>query len=349
MQISNINLTNFRNYREYLLEFEPMTILIGPNGVGKTNLLESVYMLATTSSYRTKSNRDLVLYGKNYSKITGLINNDTVELFIDLEKYFKKYRINKVEKRNIEALGKLIVVLFVPESLDIINGSPGLRRRFMNYILAQINRQYAISLIELNKVLANRNRLLYMIKSNLAKEEELDFWDQELVKLNKIIAPLRSELISIISTTIGDHYKQISASQDQFNVKYQMRACPDDLLELIKDNRQAEIRQSTTLYGPHRDELEFCLNNRPISSGWSRGELRSATLALKMSELEYLSNKTNNTVTLLLDDVFSELDSKRRAQLLNLVKNQQTIITTTDRDHVDKNILDRAKIVELGE
>lgn len=348
MQLNSISLTNFRNHEDFQLEFAPMTVLVGPNGIGKTNLLEAVYMLAVFSSYRTKSNKDLITRGADFSRLIAKTNQSSVELFIDQINPAKRIKIDGVSKKTIEALGQLVIVLFSPESLEIISGGPQLRRRFMNLILSQINKDYARALISLNRVLIRRNHLLVRIKENLAKVDELDFWDQELVKLNKTIVENRQELINFINQNLSEYYRTISNFQDKLTIKYLIKADPKRLEELLIANRDQEIKQSLTLYGPHRDELLFTLNNQPSNAGWSRGELRSAILALKMSELDFMQKKHARKITLLLDDVFSELDKNRRKQLFKLIENQQTIITTTDKDHIDQDILKKAKVVELG-
>ncbi|EKD56013.1 MAG: DNA replication and repair protein recF [uncultured bacterium] len=347
MQLNSLSLTNFRNYDDFALDFEPLTVLVGPNGVGKTNLLEAVYQIAVFSSYRARSSKDSIRWGQEFSRIVGQTNNTSVELFID-QKLNKSIKINGVEKKTIDALGQLVVVLFSPESLDIVSGAPQERRRFMNLLLGQTDKEYARSLISLNHILANRNRLLYRIKTNLAKTDELDFWDQELIKLNKIITEQRQILIDLINQNLTNYYQLISGSDDKLIAKYKKRADGKILDQLLIANRDQEINQTTTLYGPHRDELIFYLNDYLIGAGWSRGELRSAVLALKMSELGYLEKVHQGEITLLLDDVFSELDKERRSHLLELVSKHQTIITTTDKEHLGKDIIKKAKIVELG-
>lgn len=347
MQLNSLSLTNFRNYQQFQLDFSPMTVFVGPNGIGKTNLLEAIYLLATFSSYRTHSNKDLINREETFCRIIGNIDKKNVEIFMDLQNPARKIKVNGVSKKAVEALGNLKVVLFSPESLEIVYGGPSQRRRFMNLILSQIDSNYARALISLNRVLANRNHLLQRIKNQLAKVDELEFWDQQLYKINKTIVASRYELINVINKKLADYYQVISDNSDQLNLKYWVKSEPEDLLETFCLNRNQEIRHCVTLYGPHRDELVITLNNQLIGAGWSRGELRSACLALKMSELDFHKNISGQNAVLLLDDVFSELDKNRRSKLLKLVANQQTIITTTDIDHLDRSIIKRAKVVEL--
>jgi DNA replication and repair protein RecF len=349
MLLKNIHLTNFRNYEDFELNFELLTVLIGLNGMGKTNLLEAVYMLSAFSSYRTKNIKDLILTNKDYFRISASITGSDVDFFVDGVNSLKRIKVNGVPKRQVETLGTLITVLFSPESLDIVCGSPAERRRFMNLIIAQVDKNYASSLAGLKQVINQRNKLLYRIKQNYSKKDELEFWNDELIKYTKEIVPKRTDLVGYIKKNIGQHYKDICSKDDLLSVKYLPKASSDNIASYLATNIDEEIKQCSTLYGPHRDEVIFLLNGKPFSAGWSRGELRSATLALKMSELDYLEKVCNKEILLLLDDVFSELDEKRRNELLNMISGRQTIITTTDKDHVGKKMLDKAKIVEIGE
>lgn len=348
MLIKNITLTNFRNYENYFLELTPLTILVGPNGSGKTNILEAIYMLATTASFRTRNHQDVVCNHQTYSHLQGSLDKDSLEIIIDLSRNQKIAKFNDLIKKPIEILGKLNVVLFIPESLAIISGSPHDRRQFINLVLSQIDKNYAQSIIELRQILNNRNHLLYRIKQGLAKEDELDFWDEKLIKLNQEIVAKRTELIDKIKPLVIDYYQEISESKSQLKIKYLPKANIDNHQDLLIKNRDQEIKFSQTIYGPHRDDLLFYLDQRPFSAGWSRGELRSAILALKMAELKFLTLIKKQSVVLLLDDVFSELDKFRKKKLLNLVKDQQTIITTTDTHGIDPKILKNAKIIEIG-
>ena len=351
MQIKSIKITNFRSWQDYNLEFNDTTILIGSNGVGKTNILEAVWFLCSGRSWRVKEDRELVNWENEYARISAeLINShNNIEIYLpknnELEK--KQLKIDGVKHRFIDLLGVMPAVLFSPETISLVDGAPGLRRKFLDIVLSQIDRKYAVTLLEYNKVLRERNKLLYNIKQKKSKADELDFWDEKLVELGSFLMQNRSKMLKEFNKDIAKAYDDIAGSDEKMQIKYHPAVEIEHFMDILVVSQESEIAQGATTHGPHRDDFRLYLNGKDIATFGSRGEYRSAVLALKILELKYLEKEKGEKPILLLDDIFSELDSERRMHLAKIVTGQQTIITTTDLDHIEKKLREKAKIVEI--
>lgn len=350
MILRSIKLENFRNYESYQIDFDPITVFIGPNGIGKTNLLEAIYFLSIGKSYRVHDDKKLVNWEKEYCRVIGEDNSDSLEIFISTSQLpAKSVKINKIKKKTTDLLGKLRIVIFSPESIDIVTGPPKTKRKFLDLVLAQTDSSYLANLIELQKILRQRNHLLFNIKIGHSKVEELKFWNNELVKCSKPILEKRIEFVNFVNQKITSFYKQISNKDESFKVKYiSTMGNTDNFTCLLNNNLAREIKECSTLCGPHRDNLEFVINNKDVNTFASRGETRSIIFALKMIELEYIKTKKDQPL-LLLDDIFSELDKERREKLSNLVLSQPTVITTTDIEFLGDKLKKKAKIVNLNQ
>lgn len=355
MKILSLKLTNFRNWTDYKLDFNDVTILIGKNGVGKTNILEAVWIMAAGKSWRTSRDSEAVNWDKDLAIIEAKTEN-TKEYKINLviQKVPSKahpqpkiLKINGGKFRLIDLLGHLPAVLFSPESIQILDGAPSLRRRFLDILLAQVDHKYALTLLEFNKILKERNKLLLHIKNKRAKVDELEFWDGKLIELSVKIIEARQKAIKFINKNLPPIYQDISGTKENLKLVYKESVQAEKFREMLAAIQEREIEQTSTLYGPHRDDFSILLDDRDITTFGSRGEYRSALLALKVGELNYLRDKLNESPVLLLDDIFSELDHDRRMHLAKIVEGQQTIITTTDLDHIEKGLRDKAKIVEI--
>jgi len=355
--IKTLALTNFRNHKNYALNFNNITILIGPNGIGKTNIIEAIWLLASGRSWRTNHDLEAICWGEDFAKIVGKIKKEgkekSLELILQREasgiKQNKTVKINGVKKRLIELLGETPAVLFSPEAIQMIDGPPLLRRRFLDIMLSQVDKKYALCLLDFIKILKGRNRLLFYIKIGNSKEDELEFWDEKFIALSKYLINRRKEAMDFFNQKVGETYQLISGKKEDLYLEYRSSVEPGKIKDYLIASRRREIEQAITLAGPHRDDFEIILDERDITKFGSRGEYRSTVLALKMLELEFLAGEKEERPVLLLDDIFSELDKERRMHLASIVSGQQTIITTTDLDHIEKSLIDKAKLVELGE
>lgn len=363
MKINRLNLVNFRSYKKYQIDFSDITIFIGQNGVGKTNVLEAVWLLADGRSWRTAHDNETIFWDEDFAKVNASIvsKNGDIDLELLLQKQASKnypqpkmLKINGVKNRLIDLLGQMPAVLFSPETMQMVGGAPSLRRKFLDIMLSQTDHKYVLDLLEYQKVIRARNKLLFLIKQGKAKTDELDFWDEKFITLSTYLIKKRREAIKFFDALLTSNYQAISGTKEKLSIKYLGSLDDDKIGEHLMGLREREIEQALTIAGPHRDDIAFYLDGKDIATFGSRGEYRSVVLALKTAELKYLEHIMKETPILLLDDIFSELDAKRRLHLAKIVSSQQTIITTTDLDHlprgkagIEKGLREKAKIVEL--
>ncbi len=341
--LKRLKLLNFRNHADFEVELDKTTVFVGQNGAGKSNILEAISLLSFCRSFRNDDKKNLVKINADFARITG----DDAEIFLQRNPSFIFQAKEKgVVKKQAEFIGRLRSVVFSSETMAIITGSPRQRRKFLDIMISQSDRDYLRALVRYEKVRLERNSLLLRIRTNLANESELDFWDKELVAEGKTIIESRTEAIQNLNIQLSELYSKISGRKDQLDLQYDCNA-DEGFENQLRSNRRREILSGHTLIGPHRDDLVFLLNHCDVANFASRGEIRSAILALKIAELEFLSDGEKNQPLLLLDDIFSEFDRSRREHLCNLIEKYQTIITTTEVEHLSKCLLGKAKIIDL--
>lgn len=352
--LKSLKLTNFRSYQKGDFKFEKTTIFIGTNGIGKTNILEAIYFLSTGRSWRTGKDSESIKWEEDFAKISATITSEEthqLDLIMQKQGYeaplVKTIKINDVKRKMVDLLGRLPSVLFSPEEIQMADGAPALRRRFLDILLCQTDKYYTLALIELGKVLKNRNKLLFAIKTGKGKPDELDFWDEKLIENGQMIIENRRKAIESLNKKIGKIYDDISGKKEKLELKYKPSVEAEQFAEMLAGNREREIEAAATIHGPHRDDFVFLLDGRDLTTFGSRGEFRTAILALKIGELDYVKKALEAEPILLLDDIFSELDADRRMHMAKIVEEAQAIITTTDLDHIEKGLREKAKIVEL--
>lgn len=340
MRIKNIQIKNFRNYPELNIEINSdVVVLSGPNAVGKTNLLESVYFASLFKSFRDDTEFIFLKDTANLELKLILEKEGQVhELGVFLEKREKIYAnflIDGVKKKKREAQGFMSVVIFDPTDVDMFSRAPEHRRKYLNMVLSQKNPEYLEALGNYKKVFFQKNKLLQDLKAGRKPADDLDSWNQQLIALGSMIIMERKKFISYLNTSVAEIYTTISGFHRP--VEVDLETLPGDSLEEITENFQAklnavaakELLLTTSLVGPHRDDFSLKSDGLYLSPFSSRGELRSQVLSLKILELEYLSEGSEKPV-LLLDDVLSELDETRRTFLLKYLQGKfQTFITTT--------------------
>lgn len=361
MFLKNLNLKDFRSYGKARFDFEKNTIVIvGPNTAGKTNFTEAISLLSTGKSVRAEKYDDLIGFGETSAKISGdvLENNDDVsstELAIIValhpstssgqgsERLSKKFLINKVAKRRIDFAGNLLSILFSPEDLDIIIGGPSLRRRLLNEILEQADRDYRNAFSIYEKALRQRNALLYNAReTGRRNEKQFEYWDKLIIENGNIVTAKREELI----VNINDSPKDIF----DFIAFYDKSTISEERLAKYRD---AELSSGVTLVGPHRDDIGFSMldnttnSTHDIKSFGSRGQQRLTILQIKIIELSLIERKTGTRPVLVMDDIFSELDSRHIKLIFDILGKQQTFITTTHKEFINEKKLGDMQIIDV--
>lgn len=338
-------LKNFRSHKKFELELGQITAIVGPNGCGKTNILEAISFISAARSFRVDDKRSLIRLGSDFCQV----KLDQLEVIIShLPRLTATFKNKGVKKRIYDFVGMLPSVVFNPESLEIITDGPAERRRFLDSLLSQTSHQYLKALIDFRQVLIRRNRLLSMIADGEAKEDELNFWDERLAEPAMIILSERKKLVENLRANLPGFYSQFASKNHQLNVSYKTHVEGEILIKL-RQKRQVEVAARTTIYGPHRDDLIFTLDNQEADKYASRGEIRSIVLALKLSELKFIEETLKIIPLLLLDDVYSELDRYHREQLFGLIRGYQTVITTTDLDHLSSEMRKQAEVISLDQ
>ncbi|MGE5456115.1 MAG: DNA replication/repair protein RecF [Ignavibacteriales bacterium] len=363
MILKKIEIVNFRNYESLELNLNKKTnIIYGNNAQGKTNILESIYVLGLTKSHRSFIDNNLIKEGQTKSRIVGIVENNNIntKMEIHLETKNKKMKIDNSEIKKIsDYISKFNIIIFYPEDLEIIKGSPNIRRQYFNLELSQLYSQYFKVLNDFKKILKIRNEYLKQMQKNIEIDRNyFDILTECLIEKAIFIYKAREKFILKINEHCGKIFKRISG-QDDFYIKYSPYFKLDSFeTTYLKENLRSkfnkmlstEIKLGMTLVGPHRDEFLFCVGEKNLKEYGSQGQQRLAIISLKLAEIEVFKNYCKTTPVLLLDDVFSELDDSKKNKLLKFIQNKaQTIITTTDLNNIDQKTLENAKIFKVKE
>ncbi len=342
MIIEAIELQDYRNYDSLSLRLNPGTnIFYGDNAQGKTNLLEAVFMASTSKSYRMSRDRDLIRFGAEEAHIKMTVRKRGVPYRIDLHLKKNKTKgiaIDEVPIRKAsELFGIANVVCFSPEDLSLIKDGPAMRRRFLDLELCQLDRLYLHDLTCYNRVLNQRNRLLRDILYKPSLQDTLSAWDKELTDYGGRIIEARARFIERLGRRTAELHSSLSGGRERLILSYEQSVSAAEFGEKLTAIRAAELRQHISLLGPHRDDIRFTINERDIRKFGSQGQQRTAALSLKLSEIELVRELLDDSPILLLDDVLSELDSKRQNYLLKTLRDTQNIITCTGLDDFIEN------------
>lgn len=354
MEILSLNLTNYRNFAKKSIIFDKnLTVIVGANGSGKSNILEAVGMLSGIRPLKVETDIDLVKFSQTSAKIDGEIfsENEKKELIVnfqvtDGQHIGKSFYIGSFKKRLIDFVELFSVVVFEPADLDLVSGSPSLRRKHLDRFLSSVDSSYWRSVSAYGKIVTRRNKILQRIQEGKAKPLELGFWDERLLAHGKFISKIRVEFFEYLNFLEPTYAKTALGVGGLADLSWELK---QSLLseEKLLNNRERDIAAGVTLSGPHRDDFRFRFKSRDLEFFGSRGEQRMAVLALKLAELEYLKVKRGERPVLALDDIFSELDWEHRATVLSIISNQQTIITAAEKESIPKEIFKKAKIIEL--
>ena len=360
MYIKKIKLSNFRNYQKLNFSLtKGINIVYGENAQGKTNLLESIYVLGFTKSHRSFIDNNLITDGKNFLSIEGIYSDNKFDnklnIYIDAKSKVLKYNDNLIKKVS-DYISLLNIIIFYPDDLEIIKGSPQIRRKYIDLELSQLYSNYYILLNEYNKILKIRNDYLKKIsKGNKVDISYFDIITSYLIEKSIQIYKLRYKYISKINENCCNIFKSITGL-DGFKIIYKpsinFNLYDDNIVEkLLKEYKSKlnnDIKNLSTSIGPHKDDIEFYLKNKNLKLYGSQGQQRIAVLAFKLSEIEIIKKYKGTTPILLLDDIFSELDDLKKNKLLKYIsKDIQTIITTTDLNSLDLKLIKKSKLFNI--
>jgi len=346
MFLKNLQLTNFRNYAHLDLNFDHRpTVLVGNNAAGKSNLLEAIYLLSASKSLRVETEDELIKNQEEFTRVEGFLSNGgDSELLVIINRpskdvlFRKKVLVNGISRRVIDFIGNLPAVIFYPSDINMVTGSPSLRRWHLDLSLAQIDPEYKKALTAYEQFLTARNRVLKRIREGYGRKDELDYWTGELVKNGQVVSARRR--------TFFDFINGLEKPLGEFMFEYK----PSEVTaERLVETNGREVAAAATLIGPHRDDFGIFLEGRNLAHFGSRGEQRYSTLAFKLAQLEYMAKILGKRPILLLDDVFSELDANHRAHVVEVVGKQQTIIATVELENIPQEFLDSARILRVEE
>lgn len=349
MGLSQLKLTNFRSYDEREFEFSPgVTVVVGPNASGKTNLLESLYVLASTKSFRTKDS-GLVRHGQSHFRVVGKLDESELALayLIQDGKTTKQASRNGAKQSLVNHVGSIQVTLFEPTDMELIAGPPERRRRYLDFLLCQTDRRYLQTLAEYRRVLRQRNSLLSAFDTSRIKDE-IFAWDVKLAQAAGEIYRRRIELLDYLNRSIPLLYADIATDEVELRLEYWPSVAgdyyPSNYLDALAQRLTTDLAAGFTTIGPHREDFKIHFKNNDITAVASRGETRTVVLVMKLAELTYNEAQTGIKPILLLDDVFSELDNARRKDLVRRVGGYQTVITTTEADAI-KGIMGDCQLI----
>lgn len=343
MQLNWLKIQDFRNYGELDIDLteSPVLALVGPNAQGKTNLLESIAFLALGKSFRSRKALETLGWDRPHGRIKAEVEREgrqtELEVFFQRSPESKKLKKQGQVVKPKEFLGQLRVVLFTPDHLQMITGSPRLRRQFMDRVLIQLDPAYVDAFGTYQAILKQRNALLKRVNMGQAQKWEIELWDARLIHEAQRIWTKRKELMNFVAKELTELYQSIAHTDDVLTMKYNPDL--DHYEEKLVAHLDSDLRSGSTTVGPHRDDFGLMLNGRELSDFGSRGECRSGVLALKIAQIHFIEATCGHKPLLLLDDVFSELDEDRQKQLGGLLKDYQAVITTTSLDHV-KGLID---------
>ncbi len=390
MFVRHLSLTNFRNYARLELELPSSIVVVrGDNAQGKSNLLEAIYLLATSRSPRTTRERELInwdafkddlptcrvvadveraqgrskleiaVMSKPGQEVAGILSpmlSDSRAAGVQ-----KRIRVNSVVRRAVDLVGQVNVVMFTAEDIDLVAGEPALRRRYLDIANSQVDRNYLLQLQHYSRVLEHRNQLLRMIGEGRAKQDELAFWDDGLVKSGAYIMLERARTVAMLNNLAQEIHPALSGRREDLKLAYlksidkgmpgngwTLEEIGRDFARALLEVRGREIAQGVSLAGPHRDDVRFLVNGADIAVFGSRGQQRTVALSLRLAECRFMLDRVKDSPALLLDDVMSELDAERRRSLLDAVEGyNQVLVTATHLDDISQRVMEKASLFNV--
>lgn len=354
MIIKSLELLDYRNYESLQMNFDKgINILYGENAQGKTNILESIYVCATTKSHRGSKDKEMIRFDRDDSHIRLFIEKNEIEHKIDIHLKRNKTKGAAIDgipiKKSSELMGMVNVIFFSPEDLAIIKSGPAERRRFMDMELCQLNKVYLHDISNYNKVVNQRNNLLKQAYYQESLKETLDVWDEQLVRYGLRVIREREKFIETLNELIYPIHRKLSGNRENLHIQYEPSIDAAGFEEELFLLRENDLKLKSTTIGPHRDDMGFYINDINVRKFGSQGQQRTAALSLKLAEIDLVKLIIKDTPILLLDDVLSELDSFRQNYLLESIRQIQTVITCTGLDEFIQNRFNIDKIFKVKE
>lgn len=363
MYLKTLELHNFRNYADLVVEFgSGINVLLGENAQGKTNLLESIYFLALTRSHRTNSDRDLISWKTKAARVSGSVQKEhtVTPLEINLSSKGKNAKVNHLEQSRLsQYVGQLNVILFAPEDLSIVKGSPAVRRKFIDMEFGQMSSKYLYNSAQYRSVLKQRNQYIKQLQFNPKGDQVyLDVLSDQLAAHGAEIIFQRIQFLKKLEKWSQEMHKEISQGKEKLSFQYVSPISSDQadttekiyaaLQALFQKQREKELQQGKTLVGPHLDDVRFMVNDKNVSTFGSQGQQRTTALSVKLAEIDLMKEETGEYPVLLLDDVLSELDDSRQTHLLTAIQNKvQTFITTTSLSGVAQQLINEPHVFNI--
>ncbi|RFU62514.1 DNA replication/repair protein RecF [Peribacillus glennii] len=365
MHIEHLKLKNYRNYEDLEISFEnKVNVILGENAQGKTNVMESIFVLAMAKSHRTSNDKDLIRWDEEYAKIEGRIRKrlTSIPLELVISKKGKKAKSNHIEQQKLsQYVGTMNVVMFAPEDLHLVKGSPQVRRRFIDMEIGQVSPVYLHDMSQYQKILQQRNHYLKLLQIRKQTDTAmLDVLTEQLIEYAARIIDKRYQFLSLLQEWAEPIHSGISRNLEKLKIEYKPSLDVSESMDLTKmieefedkfvKIRTREIERGVTLIGPHRDDLVFFVNGRDVQTFGSQGQQRTTALSLKLAEIELIHSEIGEYPILLLDDVLSELDDYRQSHLLNTIQGKvQTFVTTTSTDGINHQTLRDASTFHVAQ
>ena len=382
MYLSHLSLTNFRNFMQLELDLPPgIVVLFGRNAQGKTSLLEAIYLLAIARSFRAENEHEMVNWHAASEEGSALVSGTIEKLNERLRVYIgyqcvptpggtaessarpfgvrRQINVSRVKRTAAELVGLVNTVLFNAEDIELVQGSPSFRRRYLDILMSQVDPPYVKSLQRYQRVLHQRNRLLRLLSERRAGEDELAFWNEELAKEGSWIVEQRHKAMALLATLCQKVHEELTGASEELRVKYRpnvprhaqsgsVQETWQEFMAALEHSRARELRLGSTVVGPHRDDFKLLVNDVDMGTYASRGQARTLALSLRLAEAAYLASAREEGPIVLLDDVLSEMDSSRRSHVLDKVAQyRQVIITTTDLEPIRKSSLAIADCLQV--
>lgn len=351
--LRDVELNNFRCYDDFSSVFSPnINVVVGKNAIGKTSLIEGIYFLGLCKSFKTNDDVDLIKKGKDYFFVKGTLVDSEKEFKIvtSLTQKGKKINVNGTFYKSLsDYLGFLNIVCFSPEDLKLVKGEPKVKRRFLDINISQNDKVYLKNIVDYNKVLKERNELLKNIELFPESEQLLNVYTDKMASLGKNIIIKRRKFLQELEPYINKKIKQISSNDEEIKILYCPNVDENNIQKDMKMSVDVDKIAKTTTKGPHRDDVLININGFDANIYGSQGQQRTIALAIKLGLADFIK-QNNDKLIIVLDDVFGELDINRQKELLNTVMSDtQVFITTTSCENIDKEIINRCNVINLGE